>query len=62
MTTIKDKMACDGCGVVTDVDLLDAKIELDADNEMIGDGSDSPLLCETCYGPGWVPAVTGESS
>lgn len=54
---IKDKMACDGCGVVIDVDQLDAKLELDENNEMIGDGSDVPLLCETCYGPEWSPAI-----
>ena len=52
-----DMCACHDCGVVIDIDLLDAKLELDADGEMIGDGSDVPLLCETCYGPGWAPAV-----
>lgn len=38
----KETETCDGCGAVTPLPLLDAK-------------PDESLLCQSCYGPGWVP-------
>ena len=51
-----DFAQCDECGTRTHIDLLDAKLTLDADNEYVDVGGD-PLLCRKCYGVGWAPAI-----
>ena len=49
-----DILACDSCGTLTHIDLLDAK----PDDPTRPDASDwNRLECRSCYGPNWVPAL-----
>lgn len=51
---------CDGCGVPTPLELLDAKPHRGATPEDCRRAADTGvdferLECATCYGPGWLP-------
>lgn len=57
--TDPDHVACDACGRVEHIDLLDAKPD-DPSNPV---GCDwNRLECIACYGPGWLPGGDGNTS
>jgi len=47
-----EKLDCSKCGKPTPIDLLDAKDD--------GTGNFTILECQSCYGPGWLPAFHAE--
>jgi hypothetical protein len=53
----RDIAACDGCGVPTHVDLLDAK----PDDPSSPESCDwTRLECRSCHGRDWVPALESQ--